>query len=194
MLDLTTAASTLAVSVADAKDHMRVNHSSEDDLISAYIQAATEQAEHVTGRAIMSQTWTLALSCFPERIHVPKPPFQSVSSFKYVSTSGVLTTLQEDTNYSIYNQSGNRPALVYPVYGTDWPDVRDETPNAVRLVYVAGWSDAADVPPGIVQAIKLMTAELFERREESVSASINRVPLAAHSLLAPWCVYSPVTT
>lgn len=43
----------LAITLARAKAHLRVDHDADDDLINAYIGAATEQAEHVLGREIV---------------------------------------------------------------------------------------------------------------------------------------------
>lgn len=43
----------LAITLARAKAHLRVDHDADDELITAYIGAATEQAEHVLGREIV---------------------------------------------------------------------------------------------------------------------------------------------
>ncbi len=42
-----------AITLARAKAHLRVDHTADDDLIEAYIGAATQQAEHVLGREIV---------------------------------------------------------------------------------------------------------------------------------------------
>ena len=50
-VDITTAVP--AVSLEMLKQHLRVDHNLEDDLIAAYGLAATQQAEHILGREIV---------------------------------------------------------------------------------------------------------------------------------------------
>lgn len=194
MLTLVTPPSSLAIALADVKAHLRITHTSEDDLITAYLQAATRSAEHETNRALLTQTWQLKLRAWPAdgRIHVPRPVLQSVTSLVYVDVAGHGQTLVEDTDFMAYPDVADCTVLA-PVYGTNWPTARLQE-AAITLTYVAGWADAATLAaqaPEIVAAIYLMTAELYERREEAVTGTIiSEVPLAARRLLSPWRVYA----
>lgn len=53
MIDTTTAIS--AVTLEDAKQHLRVEHTADDKLIEALCLACTQMAEHELGRAIVSR-------------------------------------------------------------------------------------------------------------------------------------------
>ena len=79
-LKLITTASALAVSLVEAKAHLRVDVADDDALITAYITAATEMAEQATGRAIMPQTWQLTLDAFPSALALTRTPVASISS------------------------------------------------------------------------------------------------------------------
>lgn len=180
MLSLQTAATTLAVSVADQKSYMRVTHSDEDTLIQSLIEAATAHAEFVTGRATITQTWKLTLPSWPEIFRVPMPPLQSVSSLKYVDAAGTLQTLTETTDYVAYTASGTDRGLVGPAYGKSWPSARS-VPDAVQLTFVAGWDSAASIPDNFTSAIKLLAAHWYENREgeADIPMAVDRI-LAAH--------------
>jgi uncharacterized phiE125 gp8 family phage protein len=162
-LKLITAASTPAVSLVDAKLHLRVDVSDEDALITAYTAAATEAAEQITGRALMPQTWELTLDAFPTAFELTRVPVASVTSLKYNDSTGVQQTLS-NTLYTLDSADDAGLAYVVPVYAGIWPDTRDQI-NAVVLRYVAGYADAASVPEGIKAWIKLMIGAMYESRQ-----------------------------
>lgn len=53
------------VSLADAKLYLRVDHSDEDTLIAALVEAATGMVESMTRRSLIYQTYRLTLDAFP---------------------------------------------------------------------------------------------------------------------------------
>lgn len=161
-IKLITPAASLAVSLVEAKAHLRVTVADEDALITALITSATEMAEQRTGRAVMPQTWELTLDAFPEAFELTRTPVSSITSLQYVNTAGTTQTL----NSSLYVLDGADEfdsAYVVPTYGTTWPDTRDQI-NAVVLRFVAGYANAAAVPEPIKQWIKLMVSAMFENR------------------------------
>ena len=162
-LKLITAASALAVSLAEAKLHLRVDAADEDALITTFITVATEMAEQQTGRAIMPQTWELTLDAFPEAFELTRAPVTSITSLTYYDTSGVQQTLSNSL-YSLDNADEFGSAYVVPVYAGSWPESRDQI-NAVTLRYVAGYTNAAAVPLPIKAWIQLMVGSLYENRQ-----------------------------
>lgn len=162
-LKLITPPTTLAVSLAEAKLHLRVDGTDEDTLITACIIAATEYAEQATGRAIMPQTWELTLDAFPAAFPLTRTPVASVTSVKYYDQDGVQQTLGT-ARYMLDNADDFGPAKVVPVYGDIWPATRCQT-NAVALRYQAGWPDAASVPDSIKAWIKLQVGAMYENRQ-----------------------------
>lgn len=165
-LKLITAATVLAVDLASAKAHLRVDVADDDTLITALIGAATQAAEQITGRALMAQTWELTLDAFPSALELTRVPVQSITSLTYVNSAGTATVLS-NTLYALDNADDFGWAYVVPVYAGAWPVTRDEI-NAVKLRYVAGYPDAASVPESIKAWIKLQVGAMYENRESEV--------------------------
>lgn len=126
--------STGPISLAAAKEHLRVTSSTEDALITRLIGAATGHVETWTRRALVKQTRELALDCFPAVIVPQYSPLRSVVSIEYVDTTGVTRTL-DAARYQVDAKS--TPARIVPAYGETWPSTQD-VPNAVVVTYVAG--------------------------------------------------------
>lgn len=161
-LKLITAANALAVDLASAKLHLRVDVADDDTLITAYITAATEAAEQATGRAIMPQTWELTLDAFPDAFELTRVPAASVASIKYIDTAGVEQT-HASNQYTLNNADDFDCAYVVPAYSVTWPATRDQ-PNAVTVRFVAGYANAAAVPESIKSWIKLQVGAMYENR------------------------------
>jgi uncharacterized phiE125 gp8 family phage protein len=182
-----TAATALAVSLIEAKEHLRVTASDDDDLINALITAATETAEQMTGRAIMPQTWELALDAFPDAFELTRLPVASVTSLKYTNSAGVLTTLAAEA-YTLNAADDFGPATVSPAYATSWPTARAQA-NAVALRFVAGYPTAADVPEAIKAWIKLQVGAMYENRESEATSQTHALGFADR-LLDRYKVYA----
>lgn len=164
MLTLKTPATDLAVSLAEAKAHCKIEVADDDALIDLYIRAATEVAEQRTGRSLMPQTWLKTLDAFPcGAILLPRIPVASVVSVKYTDTTGVEVTLGTG-NYLLTATDDYGPAQLEAAYGTAWPATRSQT-GAVRVEYSAGYPAAANVPHAIRSWILLQVAAMYENRE-----------------------------
>lgn len=173
------------VSLTEAKNHLRIDLTDDDSLISALIVAAREHAEAITRRAFITQTLKLSLDAFPANngpIYVPMPPLQSVNSLKYFDTDGVEQTLTEGADFLVDAES--EPGRITPAPDTGWPATQSR-PNAVSVEFVAGFGDASKVPQGIKQAILLMVGHWYENREAVTMQGNNagELPMAVDSLL-----------
>lgn len=168
------------ISLQEAKLHLRVIADvadvaahPEDAAISAMIAAARQSAEHITGRAMMPQTWELALDEFEPSIYLPKPPLVSVTSVKYLDDDGVSQTL--DPAVYFVDDYGI-PAKLTPAYGESWPSTRRQA-NAVMIRYQAGYANAAAVPQEIKAWMLLKIGMLYANRESvAVGVSVAEVP------------------
>jgi uncharacterized phiE125 gp8 family phage protein len=164
-----TAATALAVTLIEAKEHLRVDAADSDTQIMAMILAATESAEQIMGRSVMAQTWEVSLDAFPASVELTRIPVQSVTSVTYADSAGAQTVLS-GAAYALDNADDFGFAYVVPGYASDWPDTRDEI-NAVKVRFVSGCASAAEVPESIKSWIKLQVGAMFENREaETVGA------------------------
>lgn len=185
-LKLITAATGLAISVAEAKLHLREDGAENDTLIDVYIRAAAEAAEQLTGRAIMPQTWELTLDAFPTALLLTRTPVASVTSVKYIDTDGTLQTL-DSSLYQVDNFDDFSSAKVVPAYSTSWPEAR-LLPNAVAVRYLAGYATAGDVPSSIKDWIYLQVGAMYANRE--LEGAVQTYALGfADRLLDRWKVY-----
>ena len=187
-LKLITPASTYPVTLAEAKLHLRVDGTDEDALISALITSATEGAEQMTGRAIMSQTWELTLDAFPDAFELTRVPVVSVTSVKYYDSAAVQQTML-NTLYTLDNTDDFGYAYVVPAYATTWPTTNDQI-NSVVVRYVCGYASAAAVPEPIKSWIKLQLGAMYANRECEVIERGNVLKLGfVDALLARYRVY-----
>ena len=179
-----TAPSVEPVTLAEAKLHLRVDITAENDLITRLIGVARRYCEQASGRAFVTQTLTGGLSGWPVDgvIRLPYAPLQSVTSITYVDEDANTDTVSSDV-YGVDTKLG----LVYLDTDQEWPSEAMRTYDPITVTWVAGYGDAAsDVPDGYKQAILLMVGHLFENREAVVVGAGYtgvEVPLAVESLL-----------
>jgi uncharacterized phiE125 gp8 family phage protein len=171
----------LAVSVADMKLFLRVDHSADDGLISVLIQTATQEAEHRTRRSIMQQTWKVTLDSFPSSVELLYGPVVSIASVVYTDMNQADITLTPD-NYYLDNASSQGSGWLTPAYGKSWP-VTLPTINAVRISYVCGAAAPALTPTVFSTWIQLRVAQLYDHRGAEVS------PLGNTALLDRWTLH-----
>lgn len=153
------------LTLAEAKLHLRVDGTDEDDYITALIVAARESAQHELGRALITQTLRLTLDAFPADggIELLMPPVQSITQVQYVDAAGATQTLLGSA-YSL--DAVSQPSWLLPAYGTTWPATREQA-NAVWVDYVAGYGAAGAVPQPVKQWMLLAIGDMYANRERS---------------------------
>tara|TARA_R100001086_G_scaffold238110_2_gene162632 strand:+ start:3014 stop:3583 length:570 start_codon:yes stop_codon:yes gene_type:complete len=173
-LSQTTAPTSEPVSLDEAKEHMRVTDDLQDTLIAQQVSAARDYVERITGRQFVNATWTYTLDAFSSEILPPKPPLVSVTSITYVDTGGASQT-ESSSVYTVITDDETQGRIV-EAFNQSWSATRDQ-PNAITVVYVAGYGATANLVPDVFkQAILLLTAEMYEYRETTVSGSVAILP------------------
>jgi len=181
------------VSVADAKEHLRiVDMTTDDDYIGVLIDTATAWCEDYCDRTFADKTYTVAFDDFVDlRIGLPRPPVRlnataasATVTISYVDQGGTTQTLT-------WAQSGTQqfrldrdhvPSLVYPKYLENWPSVRLDD-NSVQVTYLAGYGGAANVPTPAKHAIKMLVGHWYANRE-AVGSVGRELEMAVSALLA----------
>lgn len=169
------------VTVAEIKSYLRVDYSADDTLIGVLRNAAITWVEDYCNTRMGDVTAVGYIDYFaPTR--VPVGPVNSITSITYTAPSGSTETL--DTS-KYYSDLKTKPARIM---FDNVPDVKDEALNRVQVNMNLGYPEA-DVPQPLVQAVKLMTAHLYETRIPVVTGTItSEVPLALKALLNPYRV------
>lgn len=154
-----------AVTLAEAKLHMRVEVNDEDTLITNLISVATSMAEHELGRALVTQSMKVNLDRFPRGpIELFMPPVVSITSIQYEDENGATKTL-DPINYQLVKDF-QRPRIT----ASTWPVGSD-----VEVIYQAGFGAIADVPAPIKQWILVHVSSMYENRE-SIGKPLATLP------------------
>lgn len=151
--------------MSDTKLRLRIDTDDEDPMIFALIEKARNTAEEISGRALVTRTYEMALDAFPAgAIVLPYPPLQAVSSIKYYDNiDGTLQTV-DSSNYVVV--ADVTPGFVMLSDTGTWPsDMRSYSP--IRITYTAGYGDDIDVPERYKSLIIALVGLDYEARDET---------------------------
>ena len=176
------------LTLAEAKEHLRVDLPIEDALIEALVVAAREWTENYCRRSWIVRTLKLHLDYFEPELLLPRGPVVSVASVEYMS--GAALVALDPSAYVVDRFS--LPARIRPAFGASWPSVANVALNGVVVTYDAGYpgttgatpDPAANVPQAAKAAMKLLIGGWFENREHIAEKAPAEVPLAVKSLLS----------
>lgn len=172
------------VSLAEVRQSLVVEHTSDDDLLSRLAKSARQVVEAATWRRLVTATLELRLRSFPcGMILLPSPPAIEIEEIAYVDSNGVDRTLAEgDYQFDRYAE----PATIEPDYGSNWPSTRC-VPGAVAITYTAGYGDPEDVPAPLREAILKLCGHWYANREAVIVGTISSaLPLLVESLIEPY--------
>lgn len=172
-----------AVSTADMKTYLRVDHSDDDALIAVFVDTATEVAKQYTRQALLTEVLELQLDGFPgddgDRIVAMGAGMHDAHYATVLGGVGEVDLpfgpIQSLDSITTYDRSNNSAVLSSAAYSTDlrgwrvylnngytWPtDLRER--DAVRIRYTAGYGAAA-IPLPILQAIRQHVEAMYECR------------------------------
>ncbi len=182
------------VTLSDMKDHLRIDHTDHDDLITALIQASREYIEAACGRALVEQTRAVYYQAWPDndRFELPYPPVQSVSSIVYTGADGTENTFAS-SNYSVI--TNRSPGLLVLGYEKVWPSTtlhHEEWP--IKITYVCGYDATTDSPPdyrtnipeSLINAMKLDVERRYDRPQKDYAERLDHV---IEQILSPYRVW-----
>jgi uncharacterized phiE125 gp8 family phage protein len=167
------------VALAEARAHLKLDTTDDDALVTRLIAAARIRAEWHTGRAFVTQGWTLRRDRLPldRVIAIPLPPLVAVTALTFFAGDDSATVV-DPAGYRVDVAASRlvlKPAVaVASLRRTD----------GVALAFRAGYGDAGDVPAPLRQAILELVAGLYEHRGETP----DDLPRTALALLAPYRV------
>ena len=210
-LVVSSAPSSEPLTLSDTKAYLRVDHSSDDNLITSLIATARQLVEEHTGRALITQTLNLFLDGFNEAedplfegfrtgpylnfyknyIDLPRPPVASVASI-HTFDDDDNSTLYATTNYYVNNN--REPARIVLRTGSTWPTAL-RVADAIKVVYTAGYGGAGSVPGPIKQAMLQLVAHMYEQRGDMADTDgETNMPILVKKLLAPYVVHKGLGT
>lgn len=183
------------VTLADLKEYLRVDVSTEDSTIMAMAAGAREHIERFTRRSLIYTAYRLTLDTFPAGtdIELPRSPAITAAAstiaainyatprIRYWDEDGSQQTMTVDVDYELLLDD-NPPRIVVPALEV-WPITYTGQRGAVEVDFISGFgSSGAAVPPMLKTAIRMIVAHWFEHRE-AVGQFGQEVPLAVDSIL-----------
>ncbi len=164
------AATTLPISVADAKAHLGVTNSAQDSLIEDLIWGGVKSFEKRANVCLSAQTWKAFLPKGYEYIELWKYPVTGISSIRYYDSDNAIQTLSTDDYFSNVATGSlgydPRPAVITV---TDIPSTyaRDD---AFTITFAAGYST---IDYDVKQAVLSWAYRKYENPNDAVSERIS---------------------
>lgn len=164
-------ATTPAVTLADLKQHLRIDHADEDSLVAQIAMAATGAVERGTQRLLEARQVVLKLAYLPAGTCPIEMPGGAVQ--------GTPTMMVDGSPLTGLTVVGDSPARLVPA--TDWPVVTGQG-YPVTITYTAGYTS---IPAELVAAVKMIAGDLYKTRENGIEASLSQAIVNAEWLMAP---------
>lgn len=172
------------VTLAEAKDHMRITDNDSDSFIHSLIIEARQMLEQISGIAFITQTWKLTIDHWPGYsdpwwngvrqgyigdlqgghavVPLPRYPLQEIDSITVYDEDSNPTSVVVADVFDVDVES-LRGRLVLKT-GATWP-VALRRSNAIQINYTSGYGDSpTDVPEALKRAIRVMVAYMFKHR------------------------------
>lgn len=173
------------ITLAETKQHLRVDTTADDLYIAAAIAAARVHVEHHIGGALITQSWSLFTDALPPgaAVRIPITPVAALTAVRLHRPDGTIAPLP--TSHFQLDAASSPPRLLLretPTLGALRPA------NGIEFVITVGFgANPSDVPAPIRQAMLLLVAAIYEHRDPHEFAEAHApLPPPVAALLAPW--------
>lgn len=201
------APTSLPITLADVKLHLRLETCNDDDYITELIKVATELSQEFCQRKFITQTlegyldannllttwWegtiVAAISAVGSlrTIELPWLPVQSVTGVSLFSLDDT-EYLVDSLSYRVDYTDLGRPARITLKESAVWPGGSYRNQNSLKVTWVAGYGTPIDVPAGIRQGVKMLVGYLYNNRGDCSGDCVGAC--GANSVLQPYRVLS----
>ncbi len=157
------------ITLAEAKEFMKITSTYEDDLITALIVAATEALESYTGQVFVTRTirgdfdaiYASKTEVYPW-VKLRRAPLDTVASVQ-VSIDSTFV----DESYQIKKTIHGFGRILFD----DLSRSIDDIPYPLQIVFVSGYGAAADVPENIKTALKMYVNFMYRNKGDCIDGS-----------------------
>lgn len=185
----TTITSSIEVlNLTTVKNHLRVEHSDDDTLISGYTESVIDYLESITGRVIGQKVVTQYLNDFPlsDNPIILETNYLSGLTIQYYTDVTSSASTFSSNDYRIITLGSY--TQVQP--NNNWVTT-DDKEGSVVLTYTAGYYTTNDIPKAIKQAALLLIGHYYEHRENVIIGSItSTLDFTIDALITPHKYFS----
>lgn len=175
------------LTLAEAKAFLRVETSDDDVVIGALISGARIHVEGQTRRALITQSWRIALDTWPHdgRLAIIPAPLQALAAARVYDFEG----LAHDVDLQAFVLDKGASILAFAPWAVPQPG---RVAAGIEFDVTVGYGDAAvDVPEPLRQAIRLLVVHWYENRGlVTTGANYSALPQTVAALIAPYRVLS----
>jgi uncharacterized phiE125 gp8 family phage protein len=175
------------VTLAEAKQFLRVEHDDDDDIIAALIAGSRIHVETQTRRALITQNWRLTRDVWPATgwVALLPVPVKALDAVRVSRSDG--TTLTLDVASFALDKS-DAPARLSFVHGV--PPAPGRAAAGIEIDITCGYGDTStNVPEPLRHAIRLLVAHWYENRGiVAAGGEVAVLPQSAAALIAPYRV------
>lgn len=171
------------VSLSEARTFLRLDQTTEDDLLGTLITAARLMVEAASGRLLVDQAWRIVIDRWPDsgEIRLPLSPLSAITAARVYDALGAPqpvapTALQLD---KLADPPVLRVVAEVPEIG--------RAHGAIEIDVIAGFgATAIAVPVLLRQAVLRLAARWFERRGDVAGRDALALPPEIFALVAPF--------
>ena len=163
------------VTLEEAKEFLSIaaDETEFDALIGAFIGAAREQIEAVTGTRLVEQSVELRADGWSDLLHLPTGPVSAIEAVSYVDGDGVLQVVDAGS----YEMGGaGLSQMITTTAGSSWPSGARRAQGSIHVRLTVGY---AKLPRPLWTAMLLMVGDLFAFRETAVTGTVAaKIPVS----------------
>lgn len=172
------------LSLAEAKDWLRLESAEDDDLLRALIVSARLALEAFTRRFFVTQGWRATLDAWPRgprdaTLALPFAPFRGVSAIRIYDAARASQTMAPDAYRAAPAADGGRIAF------TAQPRQPGVATDGIEIDFTVGYGDRArDTPEPLRRATAMLVAHWHENRGDAPNG--DALPPQALALARPY--------
>ncbi len=174
------------LSLAQAKEHLKVESNADDNLINRLIATARQQVEKQIDKVLIDQTWSIYLDDWPgnSEIRLPVGPVTQVNELRTYSDDDIASPIDPAHFFTDLVSAPQRLVL----RGSRIWQKPGRVAGGIEIEVIAGYGpDGASVPAPLRTAMLVLIAHWHENRQPDCSGSpVGSIASTLQNLLGPY--------